>query len=134
MIERIEVEGLRETVRDLKKVGDDTIPAKIREANLEAAEIVAADARNRAPVRTGALRGTIRATGQQSAGVVREGSSRVPYAGFIDYGGTITPKGAPVRREYRSGGRIVYPALQAKRNTIIEIYEKRLQEATRDYQ
>lgn len=137
MTDAIEVEGLRDTVRDLKRLGDETIPAKVRAANLEAAETVAAEARHRAPVRTGALRATIRATiraaGQQSAAVVREGSARVKYAGFIDYGGTIRPKGTPITRDYKREGRIIYPALDAKSHEVVTTYEKKVQEALNDW-
>lgn len=83
-VQAIRVEGLNRTVRALRDIG---VPAtEISGAGYEAGSIVAAEARSLAPVKTGALRGSIRVARQQRRVVVRAGSARVPYANPIHWG------------------------------------------------
>jgi len=80
----IRVSGLNKVVRDLKVIG---VPAKeIGLAGFEAGQIIAEEARTLVPVKTGALRGTIRVAKQQRKIVVRAGSAAVPYANPIHWG------------------------------------------------
>lgn len=58
----------------------------LKAANKEAATIASGGAAQRAPVGSGKLAGTIRAAGTKTAGIVRVGTKRVPYAGPINYG------------------------------------------------
>lgn len=80
----IRVRGLNEAVRALKVIG---VPAKeLGQAGYESGEIVANEARTLVPVKTGALRSTIRVARQQRKVVVRAGGARVPYANPIHWG------------------------------------------------
>lgn len=80
----IRVQGLNEAVRALKLVG---VPAKeISQAGYEAGQVVADEARTLVPVKTGALKSSIRVARQQRAIVVRAGGARVPYANPIHWG------------------------------------------------
>jgi hypothetical protein len=80
----IRVSGLNETIRTLKLIG---VPAKeISQAGAEAGEIVASEARSLVPVKTGALRSSIRVAKQQRRVIVRAGGSKVPYANPIHWG------------------------------------------------
>jgi hypothetical protein len=80
----IRVTGLNRVIRALKDVG---VPAtEIVKAGQESAEIVAAEARTLVPVRTGALRNSIRVGAQQRKIIVRAGGARVPYANPIHWG------------------------------------------------
>lgn len=80
----IKVSGLNKVVRDLKVIG---VPAKeVSNAGYEAGQIVAAEARSLVPVKTGALKSTIRVARQQRKIVVRAGNARVPYANPIHWG------------------------------------------------
>lgn len=80
----IRVRGLNEAVRALKLVG---VPAKeIAQAGYEAGQIVADEARTLVPVKTGALKSSIRVAKQQRAIIVRAGGARVPYANPIHWG------------------------------------------------
>lgn len=80
----IRVVGLNETVKALKVIG---VPAKeIANAGYESGQLVADDARTLVPVKTGALRSTIRVGKQQRAIVVRAGSAKVVYANPIHWG------------------------------------------------
>lgn len=78
------VEGGRELRRTLRQAGDDL--QDLTKAHREAAEIAARASSALAPVKSGRLRDTIRAAGTKTAGVVRAGFARVPYAGPIHWG------------------------------------------------
>lgn len=80
----VEVVGARRLRSTLRKAGKDLTVMK--EANAAAAGIVLDDARRRAPVRTGALKSTLRSTGTTTSGIVRAGYKRLPYAGPIHWG------------------------------------------------
>jgi HK97 gp10 family phage protein len=83
---RIQVEGLNETLRDLRKLKEKDIPKAIRNANLEAAELVVPTAQAEAPRRSGKLAKTVKAKATRKAGSVKAGSAAVPYAGPIHFG------------------------------------------------
>ena len=85
MADGIKVVGLNEAIRGLRAIG---IPsAEIGQASQEAGEIVANTARSLVPVRTGALRGTIKAKKIARKVVVSAGNNRsVPYANPIHFG------------------------------------------------
>lgn len=81
----IKVVGLNQAVRALRAIG---VPsAEIGEASQEAGEFVANAARSLVPVRTGALRATIKAKKIARKVVVSAGNNtRVPYANPIHFG------------------------------------------------
>jgi HK97 gp10 family phage protein len=81
----IKVVGLNEAIRALRAIG---VPStEIGEASQEAGSIVANSARSLVPVRTGALRATIKARKVARKVVVSAGNNRsVPYANPIHWG------------------------------------------------
>lgn len=85
----VEVSGARELRRQLKQAGDDLTDMKT--AHKRAAEIAATGAEALVPVRTGALRDSIRAAGTKTAGIVRAGKKNVPYAHAIQWGRKVWP-------------------------------------------
>lgn len=85
----VRIEGAAQLRRTLKQAGGDL--AQLKAANQAAALTVAEHAAILAPRRTGRLARTIRASGTNTAGVVRTGNNRksvggVPYAGPIHWG------------------------------------------------
>jgi HK97 gp10 family phage protein len=85
MADGIKVVGLNEAIRALRAIG---VPsAEIGLASQEAGELVANRARSLVPVRTGALRATIKAKKIARKVVVSAGNNtRVPYANPIHFG------------------------------------------------
>ena len=80
-----EVVGGRQLRSSLRKAGDDL--SDLKTAHSQAATVAAIGARQRAPVLTGALKATIRASGTKTAGIVRVGNNRkVRYAKPIHWG------------------------------------------------
>ena len=81
----IKVKGLRSSLKVLQAIGVDA--KDIKSAGNEAGEIVAREARNLAPVRTGSLRSTIRTSKALNKVSVSAGNNgRVPYANPIHWG------------------------------------------------
>jgi len=78
----IQVAGLKELRRDLG-VMDKALPREVSKANKAAAEIIAAEARSRAPRRSGRLATSIKAGTSGPRALVR---SRLPYANTIHWG------------------------------------------------
>jgi len=78
--------------RDLKKLSPEVNKQLGRELR-EVGKIVAADARARAPKRSGAYARSIRVYATTKGVSV---GSRLPQAGVLHWGGTIRPKGVPI--------------------------------------
>ena len=81
----VQVIGARELRASLKRAGDDL--TDLKQAHRQAAEIAARASADLAPVgATGRLKKSIRASGTQTAGVIRAGRKNVPYAGAVHWG------------------------------------------------
>jgi hypothetical protein len=81
----IRMEGTRRLRRTLRAGGDDL--SDMRAAHLDAATIAANASADLAPVGpTGRLQNSIRPAGTKTAGIIRAGTKRVPYAGVIHWG------------------------------------------------
>jgi hypothetical protein len=80
----VRVDGLDRLVSTMRKAGRDL--GDLKEANAAAGRIVAASAVGRAPRRSGALAGSIRASRQARRAQVVAGRASVPYAGPIHWG------------------------------------------------
>ncbi len=81
----IKVKGYKSAIKALQEIG---VPAaEIKQAGAEAGELVANEARTLVPVRSGALRNTIRVSKALNKVSVSAGNNgRVPYANPIHWG------------------------------------------------
>jgi hypothetical protein len=98
------------------------------------AELVAADARSRVPSRGGKAAASIRARSGGNTVYIRAGGARVPYYGWLDFGGTLKPKGRRYNTQVRpriQGGRFIYPAIEAKQSLLIKKAEEAFESAKR---
>lgn len=111
---RVEIEGLRKFRRDIKAM-DDGLPKEASAILKGAAQVVAAEARSRAPRGTGALAASIKAASAGDRALVRVG---VPYAAVHEFGGTIRPRGAAITIRKRA---MVYGAIAHKRADVERI-------------
>lgn len=80
----VQVTGATEIRRELKRAGESL--RELREINLKAANVVAAEGRQMVPRLTGMLGRTIRPTATNAMGSVWAGKRLVPYAGPIHFG------------------------------------------------
>jgi hypothetical protein len=109
----IAVEGARELARALKGLEgglDD-----LKDVHRETGEIVAQEAKEIVPHRSGALGRSIRATRRRAGATVAAGRGRVPYAGPIHFGW---------RRRNIEPQPFLYEALDRRRDAVIATYHR----------
>ena len=120
---KAQIDGLRETQKALKALGEST-KKELKRTHLEAAQIVVNGALRIAPVRTGALAASMRAAATMTSGKVRIGNAAVPYAGVIHFGW-------PARRIKPQP--FIYDSLDGRRNAVAQLYAERLETLSRRY-
>lgn len=121
----IRVEGLKQLQSDIRRTQDAELKKQLRTANKQAAQIVADEAQNLVPRRSGKLAATIKAKGGQRDAVVRAGTgSRVPYAGPIHFGWTA--------RNIRPQP-FMYEAQDKRRGEVIRFYEKAMEDLAKKF-
>lgn len=82
----IQVDGLRETRKELRRVDDAVGKEMLRDAHKNLAEKVAALALPHVPVRSGALKATVRGLGSIASARGVAGKATVPYAAAVHWG------------------------------------------------
>lgn len=119
--EQVRIDGLNDVLRDLRRLKErDTLKA-IRQANLDAAKLVAEQGKIEAPRRSGRLAASVGARATQKSGSVKAGSpSRVPYAGPIHFGW--------FRRHIRPNP-FLYRAVDKRIGEVFAAYTKQLDQA-----
>lgn len=127
---KIQILGLREFRRQLR-AADAQLPRELRKVFNTAAAAVVGEAKAQVPRRSGALAGSIRARSTQTSGQVVMGTTRVPYAGFIEFGGHVGKgrKGrgtGSVSRPVIKTGRYLYPAFLRHQMTVLAAMENGL--------
>lgn len=113
MAQSIKATGVKELRRELRRMGDDL--EDLKALNLDVATLVSDRAKDIVPRRTGNLADTIRPSGTKTAGRVRAGFKRVPYAGVIHFG-------FPARRITPQP--FLYDALDQRRGEVFDAYFK----------
>jgi hypothetical protein len=108
MIEPIKIDGLAQFSRNLRKLNGD-LPKALRLALNEATDLVVNEAERRIPSRTGRARKSIKAKSTRTQSRIAGGSNRVPYFGWLDFGGR-RGRESKVSRVYRKEGRYLYAA------------------------
>ena len=111
----VQVTGAKELRKALKNMGNDL--SDLTALHRELAEMVAQAARSRVPVRSGALRDSIRGKGAKTRASVQAGARMVPYAGPIHFGW-------PARNI--SPQPFLYDALEARKREVVNRYEDRI--------
>lgn len=104
--EPIKIEGLREFVRDLKKIDSD-LPKMVRVANNMAADVVVGYARPRVPSRSGRARRSVKAKSTRTKVRVVGGGNRARHYPWLDFGGKVG-RNRSVSRPFRKDGRYIY--------------------------
>jgi hypothetical protein len=118
------VSGLKEVRSGLRKLAPELLP-ELRDELMQVGGKVVADAKRRAPVgrqtwdrHPGAARDAIRVVSGGNTVYIVGGKKKVPYFGWLDFGGTLKATGnkrpARVNTQYRpilSRGRMIYPAI-----------------------
>lgn len=114
MIELIKIDGLAAFSRNLRKLNGD-LPKALRLALNEASGLVVDEAARRIPSRTGRTRKSIKAKSTRTLSRIAGGSNRVPWFGWLDFGGRRGSENK-VSRVFRKEGRYLYVAYFNKRD------------------
>ncbi len=120
MAQSIKATGVKELRRELRRMGDDL--EDLKTLNLDVATMVSERAKDIVPRRTGNLADTIRPAGTKTAGRVRAGFKRVPYAGVIHFG--FPARGIQPQP-------FLYDALDQRRGEVFDAYFKGVKEIQR---
>lgn len=128
-IEPIKIEGLAEFNRNLKKLDSD-LPKILRMAHNEASGLIVDYAKPRIPRKTGRAAGTVKARSTRTESRVSGGSKRVPWFGWLDFGGKVGRKRS-VARPFIKQGRYLYPALSANYDKFAELLTEKLIDVAR---
>jgi len=82
---RIRVDGLDRLRRELRRVKDSELNDEMKAIHRELAEEITDRALPNVPVRTGALKGSVRSTGTVRDAIGRVGKASVPYAAVVHW-------------------------------------------------
>ncbi len=128
-IDPIKVDGLIQFQRALKQM-DGESQKQLRVVLNSAADLVVATASRRIPRRSGKAAASIRAMSSQREAKVMGGSKKVPYVGWLEFGGRVGQKHA-TQRPYIHGGRYIYPGYTANRPEVQEVLARGLADLVR---
>lgn len=112
MADAVRVTGLRETVRDLQRIGIQV--SDLTSVMHDVGSMVADAAKPLTRPKSGALAGNIRPSRTKTKAVVRAGGARIPYAGVQHFGWAarnIRPK------------LYLYAALDSRRSEVLARFE-----------
>lgn len=126
----IKIRGLAEFNRSLRKLDKDA-PKALRLVGNEAAQSVVKGAQADVPTLTGAASASIKASSTRTSARVRAGGNKVPYYGFLDYGGNVGRYGS-TQREFIKSGRYLYPAFDRNRDAVAEALSEGLVKVAED--
>lgn len=127
-IDPIRVTGVRELQAALRAI-DGEAQKQLRVVFNTAAQVVVKTALPNIPSVSGAARRSLKVSSSQREARVQGGSAKVPYFGWLDYGGRVghgrTGKNTgATQRPFEKGGRYVYPAYHARKYEITALLEK----------
>ena len=131
----VAIVGIKALAKDINKLADDTkgpLFKAIVAAGKTAAEPVAAATRSALPRSdrqtddAGLLAGSVRSSGTRTGASVRMGSKTVPWAGWVEFGGT-RHKPFVSSREFVKDGRYMFPAARGLAERSEQLYSAALQ-------
>jgi hypothetical protein len=116
-----QLEGLKELRRDLIRLGDDDMPKAFVAAGVKVAEPLAGRVRSRLPRDSGDLAGSVRVAKIRTGAALRVGSKKVPWAGWVEFGGTRRRPHVS-SRDFYPQGRYIFPEARAAGPQAVEAY------------
>lgn len=134
----VAIVGIKALTRDINKLADDQkgpLFKAIQQAGKTAAEPVAAAARSALPHserpetashKPGRLAGTVRTAGTRTGASVRMGTKAVPWAGWVEFGGT-RHRPFESSREFVKDGRYLFPAARGLAERSEQLYSNALE-------
>jgi hypothetical protein len=115
MVEPIRIDGLREFVRDVRKLDRD-LPKAIRVALNVGSDLIVSDARPRVPHRSGRAARSLKASSTRTSARVSGGGNRAPHYPWLDFGGKVG-RNRSVERPFLREGRFIYRSYFDRRDS-----------------
>lgn len=131
MADPIRIQGLEEFNDQLREL-EKNIPGIIRRVSEKFSDDVRSFAQSRIPRQSGRARKSIKVETKSNIVRVVGGSPRVPYYGWLEFGGTVGVGGDSVRRKWERKGRYIYEGYFQKKNQLPEIMEAILSEGVEE--
>lgn len=122
----VTVVGAKALRRDLNRMATEVsgpVFNAMKRAGYWAVQPIVGLTRSELPSDSGDLAGTVRASGTKTGASVRMGRKTVPYAGWIEFGGS-RPDGS--ERQYVKDGRYLFPAARGDAARAAEAYSRNL--------
>jgi hypothetical protein len=119
--------GFRSLRKDLARMVEDRGPLDdaLKAAGKKAVEPIYTTVKAVLPHDSGDLAGDVRSSGTRTGAVVRMGRVKIPYAGWIEFGG-VRPDGS--ERDFVSTGRYLYPTARGRlATTVADLYSREIQ-------
>ena len=113
---KVEVRGIKEVSAALKRVGDD-LPKELQAEFRAIAQRIVDEAASKVPSQSGRAAGSIKPRASKKGAGVAAGGARVPYYGWLDFGGH-RPRDNAVSRPFIRQGRYLYPTVEEHREDI----------------
>lgn len=132
--EAVRVEGLAELRRALGRI-DKQLPKNLRAKLVPIGKRIADSARGRMPRRSGRAASSVSSGVSGNRAYVSIGKNTVPYAAWLDFGGTLRPSGGRRGTQVRpkvQGGRYLYPAIAANRGATEKAAAQALDDTARE--
>ncbi len=126
----IRVEGLKPMVAALREV-DAGAPKQMRIALNGVANLLVSKTQPKFPRRSGAAGASVKASSTRTAARVRMGGPRAPHAPWLDFGGRVGIRKS-VSRPFISGGRYLFPTLEAIEPEIVKAVQDAVAQVARD--
>src|ERR1051325_180058 len=127
---QLEVRGLKELARKVRGA-DKSLARELQQTNKSVAKRVADEVRPEVPFFTGAAAQSVRARATAQRASVIAGGAKAPYYPWLEFGGTIQPKGAPITRPKVKGGRSLFPVIARERDHDVDAYVAALNDVLR---
>ena len=129
---RVQVHGWPEVRAKLGNLRGQ-LPAAVRAATKDSAQLVVNDAKRRMPIgpgKGGHARSSVRSAATSRGTDVRGGGKRYKYYCWLEFGGRVGKKNSVYRKRVKKG-RYIYPALDAQRALMRRTLSRNLERAAR---
>jgi hypothetical protein len=117
--------GMKALRNDLARIAGDNgvINDALKKAGKTAVEPIYTTTQASVPRDSGTLAGDVRSSGTRTGATVRMGRAGVPYAGWIEFGGT---RDDGSERDFFPQGRYEFPAARSLATTAADIYSREI--------
>lgn len=123
VVAELNLVGLKELRGALRRFGGE-LPGELREGLKGAADIAVQDIRGQMPKRTGRAASSVRSVSSGNTIFIKGGGARVPYFGWLEFGGNLPPR-RPRNKKALAWAGAAHPVASAKGPSLPKVREGR---------